>query len=228
LRFNQRYKIMKKTLIALAVMASGAAFAQVSATSTVNGFTQSMSAASGNQSSSVASDTTSANYSGATANFVNGIWSASAGTTAQTSGFTHAAALSTGTGPGAALSIVNQSGQATGGPVTGTAAGSGPGTGGLVNSFSNAQVGTQSTAAVGGPFGTANGTSFAVANNATGANINAPLPGTTAAVGVTFGNVVLNMAAPSTGSGAATSFGTLAGGVGAVQTGIYGGTITRP
>jgi hypothetical protein len=230
---------MKKTLVALAVLASGSVFAQVSATSLVTGTSASWSAASGNQVSTQAADATSANFAGATGNRVNAMWSASSGSTTETSGFTHAAALAGGSGPGFSFSEGVQAGNAMSGPNTGTATGSGHPTGGFIVTNSFSEIATGSTARVGSPPsdafvgsapGTANGTSFAVARNNTSGIISAPLPGNTSAQGVTFGQTIMNMAIPSAGSGAASSTG-LSGGdpsVGARQNGDYIGTITRP
>jgi hypothetical protein len=220
---------MKKTLLTVAIMALGTSvFAQVSATSTVNGFTNSGALASGNQVSSHSADAFSFNNSTATANGVGGVWTANAGTTAETSGRTHTAALTTGLGSGGSFSSATQSGEALANR-TSLATGSGPGTGGNVFSGSSALVGTGSSSSTGGTPGTANGTSFAAAlNNASGL-INAPLPASTGASGVTFGFANAAMAAPSTGSGIATAGGTLVpGGYSAVQSGLYGGTIFRP
>lgn len=214
---------MKKTIIGLALLASGSVFAQVSATSSVSGFVQSLSSASGNQVSTQAANASSANYAGALATHGIAYKGLSLAHT-ETSGFTHAQVLGGGTGPGSSASQAVQSGQASGQNTEVTSLGN-------LLTQSNAVVGTASQATVGTAPGQAIGTSFAVSRNDTNAFTNENRgggPGATGATGTTSGITIMNMAVPSSGSGAASSFGTLGSGFGAVQQGSFSATMHSP
>ncbi|MDB5945394.1 MAG: hypothetical protein JWQ33_420 [Ramlibacter sp.] len=215
---------MKKTLIALAVMAAASAFAQNTTTSSVNGLAQSYSTiTSPNSTSSHFSVSNSNNQSTASGFGTIGLYSAAAVANGASQGTTNA--LVGGSGGGASLSIAGQAG--TG--ISNQTGVSFPLGSGGVNAVSSGQVGTQSIAAElnsGGAFAGTN----AQAQNSTVGIVNAPAPGISNATGTTLGsNSVV-----ATGVGSPGTFffntGTISPPINAAaqNVGSFSGTVTRP